>query len=185
MGKEIWKEVEGYEGLYAVSDRGRVKTLDKVVNSCYESKQFRREQILKNQKQKTGYLTVTLSKNKKAKTALVHRLVANAFINNSENKMFVNHINGNKADNRTENLEWATRSENQKHAYKFGLQKRKLRKAIIGINPITLDKVYFHSITEAKENGFVVSSIYKSLQSSTYLHKGYKWNYLFENKEAI
>jgi len=68
-----------------------------------------------------GYLRVNLSKNNKFKKYLIHRLVAEAFIENNQNKPFVNHINGNKSDNRLENLEWCNNSENMLHAYKIGL----------------------------------------------------------------
>lgn len=110
--KEVWKDITGYEGLYQISNLGRVK-------SFWNTK----EKILMNLKDNFGYLKVCLCKDGKKKQFKVHKLVAEAYIPNIENKKEVNHINGNKADNRAENLEWCTRSENMKHAYKNGLQK--------------------------------------------------------------
>jgi hypothetical protein len=76
-----------------------------------------------------GYLRVSLSSNNKFKKYLIHRLVAESFIENMENKPFVNHINGNKSDNRLENLEWCNNSENMIHAYKTGLYDKSENKA--------------------------------------------------------
>ena len=111
MKNEIWKEIEGYEGKYLVSSFGRVKSMpNKVWNS---------ERILKPLKQ--TYSTIDLCKDAKVKKLTIHRIVAKTFIPNNENKPDVNHINGDKHDNRLENLEWVTKSENQKHAAKLGL----------------------------------------------------------------
>ena len=121
---EIWKDIKGYEGKYQVSNKGNIKSL----------KQFNKrgvDLIIKLGKNNTGYTIVRLTKNNKLKTPLVHRLVAQAFIPNPDNKPQVNHKNGNKADNTVENLEWVTRSENQKHAYETGLQ----QKMIGNLNP--------------------------------------------------
>ena len=109
MAEEIWKDVEGYEGLYQVSNLGRVKSLSK--NWCHK-----KEIILIPRKINSGYVFTTLFKNGKSKNITIHRLVAKAFIPNPLKKEQVNHINGIKTDNRIENLEWCTREENKIHA---------------------------------------------------------------------
>ena len=135
---EIWKDIEGYEGLYQVSNYGRVRSLDRYVKQNHNTKQLKKGKIIKQQKGHKGYLILSLCKDKKRKTFKVHRLVAQAFIPNLENKPQVNHINGDKTDNRIENLEWATNGENGLHAYKNGL--RPNVKSVICIN--TGEKYY-------------------------------------------
>lgn len=106
--KEMWKAVKGYEGLYDVSNFGRVRSL---INN----------KILKPD---IGlYKVVTLYKNKQRKRFYIHRLVAFSFIENKENKPMVNHIDGNKLNNNVSNLEWCTCQENNKHAFLKGLNK--------------------------------------------------------------
>lgn len=113
--QEIWKDIEGYEGLYQVSNFGRVKSLNK-----YHHK---REQILKPNLKSDGYYETSLSKNSKPKWVRTHRLVAQAFIPNPENKPQINHKDGNKLNNCIENLEWVTNKENIDHAIAMGLEK--------------------------------------------------------------
>lgn len=110
MKQEIWKCIEGYDGKYLISSLGEVKSL-----------KYNKESILKKRKHSHGYYQVTLSKNKIQKQLFIHRLVANAFIPNPENKPEVNHKNGLKTDNQVTNLEWVTRNQNIQHAYKTGL----------------------------------------------------------------
>ena len=111
---EIWKDIKNYKGLYQISNLGRVKSLrDK--NKKY------REKILKQYKDNCGYYYITLSANSNIKKHKVHRLVAQAFIPNPENKKEVNHIDGNKENNAITNLEWCTGKENKQHAWKIGL----------------------------------------------------------------
>lgn len=114
--REIWKDVKGYEGLYRVSNLGKVKSMAKIIGRRYVG-----ERLLKQRISTQGYKMVSFCKNYKIFNASVHRLIAEAFIPNPLNKPFINHKNGIKTDNRIENLEWCTQSENVSHDYKIGL----------------------------------------------------------------
>lgn len=115
---EIWKDITGYEGYFQVSNLGNFRSLDRIIkykNSgtrLYPGKSLLTETIVE------GYQRIVLMKDAVKKRYMCHRLVAQEFIPNPENKPFVNHINGNKADNRVENLEWCTQSENELHGYR-------------------------------------------------------------------
>lgn len=113
MEEEIWKDVKGYEGIYKISSLGRIAKMDNGQNA----------KILRPFLTSRGYLQTCLVKNTTYKVYLIHRLVALNFILNPEDKPQVNHINGNKLDNRLENLEWCTAKYNMKHAYDIGLVK--------------------------------------------------------------
>jgi hypothetical protein len=113
--EEVFKDIEGYEGLYQVSNLGRVKSLE------YKGK--KREKILKLSKNKSGYLIVNLFKLQKSKSINVHRIVAENFIPNKYNKIQVNHIDGVKFNNCVDNLEWCTPSENVNHFFSSNLSK--------------------------------------------------------------
>lgn len=114
MSEEIWKPVVGYEGLYEVSDRGRVRTLIKKTR-CKSA-----GGILAQQSAPNRYRLVCLTKDGDDHSRSVHRLVATAFIQNLEGKPTVNHRNGIRDDNRLSNLEWATHAEQQEHARSGG-----------------------------------------------------------------
>ncbi len=117
---EIWKDVLGFEGAYQVSNTGKIKSLKRTYIRKNGSKDTKHEKILSNLDNGSGYKYINLGAScRKA----IHVIVAESFLCNPENKKTVNHINGNKSDNRLENLEWATHSENHKHAYNTGLRK--------------------------------------------------------------
>jgi hypothetical protein len=110
---EIWKEIKDYEGLYEISNFGRVKCLPRDIGHC-----FTNIKIMRLKKGKNGYIIAPLCFNKKYKFKYVHRIVATAFISNIDNKPQVNHKDGERNNNNYENLEWATESENMFHSYK-------------------------------------------------------------------
>ena len=116
---EIWKDIEGYKGMYQVSDMGRIRSFKKIGSKSGIQKKFR---VLNPYTADNGRKTVVLCKNKDKNYIRVHRLVAGAFIPNPENKPEVNHLDGNQSNNCVENLEWSTRSENMEHAYRTGLK---------------------------------------------------------------
>lgn len=159
MEKEIWKDIPGHEGLYQASNLGEIKSLSR--------KGSPREFILK-QGNKEGYRSVVLTKGHQLdKTFAVHRLVSITFIPNPKNKETVNHINGIKSDNRVENLEWNTRSENILHAFRTGLkdqhgdrhhQNKLMAKDVLEIRRKFIPRVYGRKKL-AKEYGVTTHTI--------------------------
>jgi len=120
--EEIWKDIDGYEGHYQVSNIGNVKGLERIIEGKNGCDRLYPSIFFKHEITKDGYKRVVLMKYGKKKRFMIHRLVISAFITNIDNKPYVNHINGDKSDNRVENLEWCTNSENMLHADLFGLR---------------------------------------------------------------
>lgn len=128
---EIWVNIKGYEGLYKISNMGRVKSLARKYKNQHGEFGYKKEFIKaqkiscynKEEKQKNGYYVVNLAKDDRGNWIRVHRLVAEAFIPNPEKKAEVNHKDGNKLNNKVNNLEWVTHQENCLHAWETGLHK--------------------------------------------------------------
>ena len=120
---EEWRPIEGYEGLYEVSNTGRVRSLDRYVKGKGESYRLQKGKMLSPIKNKYGYLQVNLCCNGKNKMFLVHRLSAQAFIPNPDNLPEINHKDENPGNNSVDNLEWCDRSYNNN----YGTRKDKVR----------------------------------------------------------
>ncbi|MDU6600365.1 MAG: NUMOD4 domain-containing protein [Streptococcus anginosus] len=150
MNIEIWKDVVGYEGIYEVSNFGRVRThKDKITYSKRHGIRHWKQRILKPKTTKAREPRVSLWKDKVSKDFLVHRLVAEAFISNPDNKPTVNHIDGNPNNNHVNNLEWATYKENNNHAFDNNLIKTGA--SIILVDKKTKEMHLFRSMAKASE----------------------------------
>lgn len=113
--EEIWKDVVGYEGLYQVSNLGRVRSVDRTIEDKFgriKRKRLFKGKLLRLNLCKNGYIIAVLWRNQRTKSCYVHRLVAMAFIPNHENKPEIDHIDGDRSNNRSNNLRWCTRKEN-------------------------------------------------------------------------
>lgn len=179
--KEIWKDIKGYEGKYQVSNQGKVRIL--------------KEMTL--QSNKNGYLTVNLYKNSKSKRKLVHRLVAEAFIINENNKPYINHKDTNKKNNNINNLEWCTPKENIQYSIKYGNNKN-LFKRLEKIRETKKKKInqydlqgnfikQWNSMSEAtnyfsKSSSGAISNCCSGRNKTAY---GYKWEYAKEMRTNV
>lgn len=183
--EEIFIDIKGYEGLYQISNLGRIKSL-----------WFGKEKILKGGKDKDGYLKVILSREGKHKTYSVHRLVAEAFIPNTNNHPQVNHKNEDKTDNCVDNLEWCTQKYNvnygtcqqrrakntdykaigRKNAEKL-LNRKDQSKTVLQYTKEGEFIRKWETLRECGRNGFKISNISSCCQGKRKTHKGFIWKY--------
>lgn len=170
--KEIWKPIKGYELSHLISNFGRIKTLSRKVK-CRFGYRIIRERIIYNNKKLLSYNIVQLKRNGERFPA--HRLVAIAFIENPENKPHVNHIDGNKGNNRVDNLEWCTPRENELHSYRVLNKKPNLKNlstySISWENPIKLPKGNLRGKDRKEIYNFLIK---KSRTMEEFLKAGFK-----------
>ena len=183
---EEWKDIQGYEGLYQVSNYGRVKSLEREIIGRWGTKRLIKERILKNgQNKKRGYNSVALNRDGIRITNLVHRLVAEAFIPNPNDYDTVHHKNHNPQDNRVENLEWMPIEQHTKEHKNDRVDgiKKKMTKTVY---QYTLDDkliaIYPSTMEVQRKLGYSNSDV--SMASRNKFHKkgnniynGYKWSY--------
>lgn len=166
---EIWKDIKNYENLYQISNMGNVKSLH-----------YGKERILKTSHDKRGYPIVDLRKNGCRWTVHVHRLVANAFICNLAKKSTVNHKNEIKTDNRVENLEWFTNTENINYGSRNQKVAELLKKKILMLDLNNNIINEFSSITEAVKQGYNNTGISLCCNHKRKTHRNYKWKFKTE-----
>lgn len=183
--KEEWKPVLGYEGLYEVSNTGKVRSLSRsVVDHNGNLKSFNGGMLTLHSSKLTKrhpkpIFHVELWKNNKRQVFLIHRLVAQHFIPNPEGKPQINHIDGNRRNNNISNLEWVTCAENTKHAYRTGLHKKHNCKPVKGTNVITGKTFEFESTeAAARGTGGNPDAIRGALKGRLKTSNGFTWEYI-------
>ena len=186
--QEIWKDIRNYEGLYQISNNGNVKSLGRWVNCKNKGKRWQEEKILKPSVEGNGYQRVGLHENGTIKNYFVHRLVAQAFIQNPNNYPQVNHKNEIKDDNRVENLEWCDAKYNVNYgtARERGAEKiskklinGKKSKPVLQINTKTdeIIRVFPSAMEVERQLGFSNSHISECCKGNRKTCGGFKWQY--------
>jgi hypothetical protein len=178
---EVWKDIEGFEGLYQISNYGRVRSVDRYIihkGKTSTWKQFKKGKIINPVLDDKGYYIVRLKKDKKYHKK-VHRLVAEHFLPRVEGKDYVNHKDGNKLNNHVDNLEWCTFLENIQHAYSMGLNtsNKPRRVQMLDLDGNVIRE--FYSLHEAaREVGAEPTNIAKVCRGKRKTHMGYRWRYV-------
>lgn len=172
--KEKWKDIKDFEGLYQVSNYGRVKSLSRKIKTIKGYTITIKGRILKPTIDNTDYYAVSLWKQNIKVRPHIHRLVAEAFIPNLENKPQVNHIDGDKLNNNVRNLEWCTQQENNIHAYNHGLNPSRKKVDQYDLNGNYIKT--WNSIHDANifYNSTHISDCCRGIRNQT---KGYIWKY--------
>ena len=188
---EIWKDVQGYEDLYQVSNLGRVRSVDRIAYRSDGIKMFRAGKVLKLRRKDNGYIVADLWKNNKGHGKYVHRLVAQAFVPNDYELPVIDHLNCVRDDNRPANLEWVTYSENNRRAAAIRVYSNKkdssiikrpenngktTRKVVQGKNIETGTVITFNSMRAAERKlGICNGSISQGIKHG-WKYGGYEWS---------
>jgi hypothetical protein len=181
LKNEIWRDIEEYNGIYQVSDYGRIRRNDSHISKNKGGRRFWKGRILEPVHRDKTYYVLSLSKDGKRIQHTIHRLVAKAFLPNPNSKPNVNHKNGIKTDNRVENLEWSTVAENTQHAVDSGLMTN-LRK----VNQYDLDgnliKSYISVTSASDQTGVTISNIRACCLRETRYAGEFQWR--FDGEES-
>ena len=173
---EIWKDVVGYEGIYKVSNKGNVFSVERKDSMGRECGGI----ILKPKYHRDGYLGINLYKNGKMKSKFIHRLVAEAFLPNQNNYLEINHKDENKTNNYVENLEWCTRKYNVNYGTAIERATQTQSKKVKAINVKTGEVITFNSTHEAGRKGYTQGGVAAASRGDYYggnLYRGHRWYY--------
>ena len=178
--QEEWKDVVGYEGLYAISTLGNIKSLLRRTNALKQGKRLLKEKYMSPVCNRYGYLYLNLWKNKKRQTVTIHRLVAETFVPNLQNLPMVNHKDGNKTNNCVTNLEWCDQSYNERHKiYNLG---KSTHLGLRAIKCLQTQKIYPSIAEAARQLKLNTSSVVLVCQGKYKQYKGLQFEYI-DNKE--
>lgn len=189
---EEWKQVVGWEDFYMVSSYGRFLSLPRNVKRAYDRIETSKHKLLKYHLAGRGYAAICLCVDGRKERRYIHRMVAEAFLKNKDNKPQIDHIDGDKLNNKVSNLRWCTNSENQINPItskkkSFSRSGKEYPKLFVPIVAIDEEKnvVHFKSFKEAKRYGFDKSNIHKVLKGGKNRYKGYRWMYLSDYESLI
>lgn len=181
MNKEEWRGVVGYEGMYEVSNLGRIRSLNRVVSRSDGERRNIKGKILKTRIDKHGYERIDLKINGKSKLWLVHRIVAMAFIEKKKGCNYIDHIDGNRSNNLPSNLRWCTISENNTYPIAIANRRKAACDLEIKVAQYTKDMVLINSFSGANEakrqTGIWNGHITECCQGKRKTAGGYIWKY--------
>lgn len=181
---EIWRDIDGYEGLYQVSNKGRIKSLQRIVSHGKSGSFSVKERILSSADKGLGYMVVGLSKNGRKKTWRVHRLVAKAFIPNPNNYDLINHKDKNPSNNAVENLEWCDYQYNNTYADHKEVSSKAQSKLVMQFT-MKGDFVarYYGAVEAEKETGVCRTCINACCRGDLQSSGGYRWKLESDNRD--